>query len=192
MTTKKILEAKRPDGQPVFDFTNLEQFSAICYAIQTVDDMDVAQSILRRSHHLTTVHLSRFARAIVSSMNTLKKLTFENIMDEELADVLSGLCDELEEMVGKNVLEDLEIFVFILPETDYETGDEWGRLDEILGKSGWSALKRVSLEITIWTYGRPEDDDLERDLRALPQRQFPNLSSGKTVDFHFDVKQVFI
>ncbi|KAF8968041.1 hypothetical protein BDZ97DRAFT_1916270 [Flammula alnicola] len=192
--TKKILEAKRSDGQPIFDLTNLKQFSGHC---ETREDMNVALSIMRRSHHLTMIHLKfdeqfsffGFAGMIASSINTLKKLRLETRIDDEHVDPLSGLCDELETMAGKNVLESLEICVNVELDTYCKTGDEWGRLDKILGKSGWSALKRVSLDITIWSYARPEDDDLVRILGTLPQRQFPSLSSSKAIDFAFDVKE---
>ncbi|KAF8969233.1 hypothetical protein BDZ97DRAFT_1915577 [Flammula alnicola] len=197
--TKKILEANRLDGQPLFDFTDLREFSGDC---ETIEDMNVALSILRRNHHLTAIHLSidelsffGLAGTIAPSMKTLKKLTLENIIDDEHADPFGDLCDELEEIVGKTVLEDLELSVRIMPECR-KAGDGWGKLDKVLRKSGWSALKKVSLDIfAIYNYGPFDDhcdDDLERVLRTLPQIQFPFLSSSKTVDFYFDVIKVIM
>ncbi|KAF8968043.1 hypothetical protein BDZ97DRAFT_1800617 [Flammula alnicola] len=195
--TKKILEAKHSDGQSIFAFTNLKHFSATCHTIAAVD---IAQSLLRRTRQLTMIRLSigkqlsffGLARTIAPSINTLKKLILDIDIDSEHTDPLSGLCAELEEMAGKNVLEYLEICVDVALDQYCKTGDEWGRLDKVLSKSGWSALKRVSLDIMIGSLGRPEDDDLVWVLGTLPQRQFPILSSSKTIDFIFDVKEYWL
>ncbi|KAF8956300.1 hypothetical protein BDZ97DRAFT_1925610 [Flammula alnicola] len=156
---KKILEAKRSDGRYIFDFEHLSEFSADW----AVDNM--AQNVMRRNHYLTTIHLSvvddasfsGFARAVAPSINTLKKLILDTSINNEAEDPLFGLCDELEEMGGENVLEDMTIRVHVPSGRYCTTGDEWGKLDNVLGKSGWSALKRVSLDIGLWRFGTGPD-----------------------------------
>ncbi|KAF8968170.1 hypothetical protein BDZ97DRAFT_459281 [Flammula alnicola] len=125
-----------------------------------------------------------FAGAIALSMSTLKKVILEILVNNEHVDPLPGLCNELEEIAGKNVLEDLEICVSVQANAYSKTAEGLGRLDEVLGKSGWSALKKVSLDIYIRVPGTPYHDWV----RLSAQKQFPVLSSNKTVAFHFEVK----
>ncbi|KAF8968044.1 hypothetical protein BDZ97DRAFT_1916272 [Flammula alnicola] len=191
--TKKILEAKHSDGQSIFAFTDLKVFSADC---RTLEDMDIPQTLLRRTRQLTRIilhirHLSFFglARSIAPSINTLKKLILHINVDSEHTDPLSGLCAELEEMAGRNVLEYLEICVDVEMDMYCKTGDEWGMLDKVLSKSGWSALKRVWLDVVVRSRRRRKDDYLVGVLGTLPQRQFPILSCSKTIDFIFEARE---
>ncbi|KAF8968048.1 hypothetical protein BDZ97DRAFT_1800624 [Flammula alnicola] len=184
---KGILESRRSDGQLIFDLTNLKKITAYCYVIE---DMDVTETILRRNTHLTMIHLSvgnlvtfsGFAAMITPSINTLKKLSFE-ISVYPTDCLLAGLGNELEKMAGRNVLEDLAIRVFV----GCKIGDEWGGLDRVLSNSGWPALRRVSLQIVI--SAARESDALLQALENLPQTQLTGLSSSKTTNFDFKVKE---
>ena len=70
-------------------------------------------------------------------------------------------------------------------------GDDWCRLDEVLTRSGWFALRQVSLTIDAVDCGR-RDDELEVALHKLPQTQFPRLSTSKSVSFRFKVTTTLI
>ena len=53
------------------------------------------------------------------------------------------LCHELEKMVGQNVIERIELLIWVYPGFDCT---RWGELDDILMGSpeGWPALRKVS------------------------------------------------
>lgn len=122
------------------------------------------------------------------SMQTLKHFHLKTLFAEATGSVdpLAGLCNELEDMKNKNIIETITIGVSIDIDSDCRRGDEWGRLDTALAQPGWPKLQRVLLKIVVWSYERA-DDELERALKKLPQTQFPNLSSSKSPSFEFSV-----
>jgi hypothetical protein len=121
-------------------------------------------------------------------MQTLKHLHMRIFFDERFGgdDPLAGLCNMLDEMKNKNVIETITIGVFIGTGSDCTRGDEWGRLDAALEQPGWPKLRQVSLGIIIRRWERA-NDDLECALKQLPQTQFPKLSSSKSLSFGFSV-----
>lgn len=127
------------------------------------------------------------------SMHTLKNLhvfmTFDDRMGTD--DPLGGFPFELKAMQNHNVIETIAIQVYIEIDISrhmyFGIGDEWGRLDEALAQSGWPKLQRVSLEITVWSFFTLEGA-LQCELNELPETQFPNLSSNKSLSFEFSVE----
>ena len=134
--------------------------------------------------------LTGLAEMVAPSLQTLRDLHTIITIDDEPPksnlDPLSELRSELEELTHKNILETITIGVIVGTDSSCEQGDEWGRLDKALTRSGWSALKRVSLSIQLSSY-EVGYDELAQALRKLPETQFPRLSSSKTVEFKFVV-----
>jgi hypothetical protein len=125
-------------------------------------------------------------KILYPTMQTLKHLLMTIFFDQRTGsdDPLAGLCNMLDEMKNRNVIETITIRVFIKRDSDCTRGDEWGRLDAALAQPGWPKLRQVSLAIVIWSKERA-NDDLECALKQLPQTQFPKLSSSKSLSFTF-------
>ena len=123
-------------------------------------------------------------------MQTLKHVFVEMTIDHDDVDPLFGIPSELEAMRTKNIIETVTIEILVRLRAGYRRGDDWGhgRLDEVLTTPGWFSLKRVSMAMTIVTYGkRYEGVELEVALGMLPEMQFPRLSSSNSVSFDFEV-----
>ena len=83
----------------------------------------------------------------------LKVLDFTVSLYDEFLDLLlplplSGLCNKLEAIVGHNIMEALSFEIDVDGhETAIFVGSMIHNLEMVLVKSGWSALKRVSINI---------------------------------------------
>ena len=122
-------------------------------------------------------------------MQTLRHLDMAIHVDGLDTDPLAGIPSELEDMRNKNIIEIIIIRVRVLATGNFKRDDDWGRLDEVLARSGWFALKQVSLSIQLDISRR--DVDLEVALRKLPKTQFPRLSASKSVSFKFNFTTSF-
>ena len=75
----------------------------------------------------------------------IPELELEDDSDETYNGPLAGLCHELEKMVDQNVVETIELLMWVRPGYDCS---RWGELDDVLMGSphseGWPALKKVS------------------------------------------------
>ena len=115
-------------------------------------------------------------------MQTLGHLCISTYVDGIDVHPLASIPSELDHMRNKNIIENITIRILFL-ETRHCRGDgDWGRLDEVLTSSGWSALRQVTLTIEL-----SRVDDLEK----IPKTQFPRLSTSKSVSFKFKVTTVF-
>ena len=70
---------------------------------------------------------------------------------------------ELEDMRSNNIIENITIKLGAIVKMDEgcKLGDDWDRLDEVLMRLGWFALKRVSLIIEVYIYSRSPKKLLE-------------------------------
>ena len=129
-----------------------------------------------------------FADLLRPSMQTIKNLHVELFVRDNDDDPLFHLPSEFEVMRSKNVIESITIEVVLDTEVDCKPGNGWGRLDELFTKTGWSALKKLSVAIRIYSYGEREPPIVnESALRKLPETQFVRISSSKTISFAFEV-----
>ena len=110
------------------------------------------------------------------SIQTLRYLNIRTNVDALDLHTLAGIPSELEGMRNKSIIGNITITVMVQTGGDCRRGDDWGRLDEVLTRSGWFALKQVSLTIDM-TYFSRFDDKLEAALRKLHETQFPRLST---------------
>ena len=101
--------------------------------------------------------------------------------DETYDGPLAGLCHELEKMVGQNVVETIELLIWVYSGYDCT---RWGELDDVLMGSpeGWPALRKVSLSFNVT---KPQSSrDTDKALRELPMTK---LVESKRVQFDFRV-----
>ena len=119
-----------------------------------------------------------FAKTITEVLQTLRRLKLSiTVLSDGLGPV-EGICDWFEAISGMNKLECIEIYLDML---FYEPGDnDWCRLEEVLLKSGWSELKRVSL-----TFNDQSTTYLEVAENFDADTLFPRLSRSKQLDFQF-------
>ncbi|KAF8966544.1 hypothetical protein BDZ97DRAFT_2073981 [Flammula alnicola] len=199
MAIMKICTAQRPDGQPLIDFSSLTN---ITITLEKHDDIEASQELFKRCGQLTDVYISFWNPTLVwpgladmlrPSMQTLKHVDMAIHVNDADDDPLASLPSELEDMCNnKNIIENISILVNVATDpSDCKRGDEWGRLDTVLTRSGWPALKQISLAIEIGSY-YSDDVELEVALQKLPETQFPRLSSSKSVSFEFKVTSILV
>jgi hypothetical protein len=201
---ERIANARRSDGLPVIDPTQLTTVSVMC---NCVDDMDALRTFLKQSEQLIKIDLTSetsfsllesffnyiisvpssltfvgFGDMIAPHIRALKIISLSISVFNNRVDPLGGLPGELATMAGENVLERLKIIVNFRGRND-KSEAEWGMLDAVLTSSGWPALKAVFL--TIRLFKRNGSDVLVGSFRQLKKTQFPRLSASKSVDFRF-------
>ena len=196
--TSNLLHAKARDGRPAFDFTDLKQLSVsfshfedehnIRYLLQNAKLLEK----LRLSTERDQLTLEGLHDILSPSARTLKtlELTIPLCHDDP---PLAGLCEELEAMAGHNVLEALAFRIDI--DSD-ETADFMGsriqKMDEVLVKPGWSALKQVSFEILISCrlVSRETSAELIEASKSLPDKYLSHLSKLESVTLNCTVDLV--
>ena len=122
-------------------------------------------------------------------MQTLRHLYMAIDVDDLNLNPLAGIPSELEDMRNKNIIEIITIRVRVLAVGNFKRDDNWGRLDRVLTRSGWFALRQVSLSIELDISRRNVESEVA--LRKLPETQFPRLSASKSVSFKFNFTTSF-
>ena len=122
-----------------------------------------------------------FAKTITEVLQTLRRLNLSIVVDSfEGLGPLEGICDWFEAISGMNKLECIEIHLDVLFYKPHD--DDWRRLEEILLKSGWPELKRVSLTLT---FDDQSTTEYELAKKFDADTLFPRLSRSKQLDFQF-------
>ena len=179
LVTTRLLHAKNQDGQPAFDFTDLRRLS-ICFG----DEQNI-RYLLQNAKLLEKLHLSvgsgqsalRLYDILSSSTGTFKTLDFSvSIYNSSLP--LGRLCEGLDGMAEHNMLEALSFDILVDEgETEDFVGSQVQRVEEVLIKPGWSALRQVSFKITIACCGG-NDSELYKALllQSFPDKYLSHLS----------------
>jgi hypothetical protein len=189
LMTKKLLHAKRQDGRPAFNFMGLRR---LWISFNVFEDNNV-RYLLQIAKLLEELHLIvNLGRSIVgllslSAPRTLKLLDLTVFLyDVSVSLLLAGLCEELEAMAGHNMLEVLSLKVFV---DGYGTEDFIGPIiqdvEKELVKPGWSALRRVSIKLSI---SGEDGEKLSETLQSLPDKYLSHLSNLESVTFNFSVE----
>ena len=102
---------------------------------------------------------------------------------------LAGLCEGLEAMAGHNMLEALifDLRVDDQKETEDSIGSEVQRMEKVLLKPGWSALRQVSFKITLIQFGTPNLELHKALEKILPEKYLNHLSKLESVAFDYSV-----
>jgi len=191
LLTTNLLLAKMQDGQPAFNFMDLRQLaiSSDC----SEDEWNI-RYLLQNAKLLENLHLSvgvgwslvGLHDILSPSRSTLKVLDLRVFLFDDLP--LAGLCGELEAMAGHNVLEALSFEVLVDGD---ETKDSIGyiiqKVEKVLVKPGWSALRQVSFKLLIACCQVSKEDSakLSEALQSLPEKYLSHLSKLESVTFNF-------
>ena len=185
--TRKLLHAKRQDGQPAFNFMDLRRISATLNDFES-GDWDI-QHLLQNAELLESFFLyigqSGSIKGILSPGARILKVLDLTLMFNFLRDpFLGGICEELEALVGHNLLEtlSLKVLLFHLVTVDF-MGAIFQEVEKVLVKPGWSMLRQVSFKISI---ARLEGSrKLCELLQSLPDKYLSHLSKHKSIAFDY-------
>ena len=194
--TTKLLYAKRQDGRPAFNFIHLRRLSMSFFTHK--DELNI-RYLLQNAKLLEKLHLSvGHGRSLVQlhdilslSARSLKVLGLTVPLYDYATDLLlAGLCEELEAMAGRNMLEALFFEFQVDDEEDEEfTGLIIQKVERVLVEPGWSALRQVSFKVSI-TYcpvSGADPTELFESLQFLPDRYLSYLPELESVAFSYSV-----
>ena len=189
--TRKLLHAKRQDGQPAFNFMGLREVSM---NFEHFEDGRNIGYLLQNARLLEKLHLSvDLGWSLVNILSpstctlSLKVLDFTvPLFDESISFPLGGICEVLEAMAGHNVLEALSFEVNVDGhETENFVGSIIQNVEKVLLKPGWSALRQVSFKISIACCLSSRNAELSETLQSLPDKYLSHLSKLESVAFSF-------
>ena len=104
----------------------------------------------------------------------------------------AGLCEELEAMEGHNTLEVLSLEVLL---GSYNTEDFVGsaiqKVENILLKPGWPALRQVSFRVKLPVKQHRGNAELIKALQSLPDKYLSHLSKLESVAFNYSAYPVY-
>ena len=192
LLTTKLLNAKMQDGRPAFNFMDLRRLSTS--SIRFDDERNI-RYLLQNAKLLEKLRLSAgLGRSFVGlhdnlspSARTLKVLDLA-VSLHSVPPPLAGLCEELEAMAGYNILEVLSFEVMVDGhETEEFIGSTIQKVEEVLVKPGWSALRQVSFKVSIACCMVPKEDSakLSEALQSLPDKYLSHLSNLESVAFNY-------
>ena len=188
LLTTKLLLAETQDGQPAFNFMDLRQLS-ISSSCSFEDEWNF-RYFLQNTPLLEKLHLSVASEegfeglhdVLSPSARTLKEFDF-TISLYSIPQPLTGLCEELEAMAGNNVLEAVSFEVLIDGgETEDLIGSTFRKLEEVLVKPGWSALRQVSFKVSVASWRT----ELCEALQSLPDNYLSHFSKLGSVAFNYE------
>ena len=191
LLTTKLLHAKGQDGRPAFNFIDLKRLSISSTCFE--DEWNI-RYLLQNAKLLEKLHLSvglgwslvGLHDILSPNASTLKVLDLTVSLYDDLP--LAGLCDELEAMAGHNVLESLSFEVQVDgDETVDSIGSIIQKVEKVLIKPGWSALRQVffKLSIACCQVSKEDSAELSEALQSLPNKYLSHLSKLESVAFNF-------
>ena len=187
--TMKLLDVNGQDGRPVFNFTDLRQFSMS--RIRSEEDKRIIQCLLEKAKLLERLHLSvDFGQTLVgvlsTSARTLKVLDLTvPFYSDRVVPPLAGLCEELEAMEGYNTLEVLSFEVILIYRHTFDSiGSTIQEVESVLVKPGWPSLRQVSFKLAVKEAGW-EYRELTEALQSLPDKYLSRLSKLESVAFSY-------
>ena len=201
--TRKLLRAKMQDGRPALNLMNLRRLSL--YANQFEEDTWHYRYLLQNAKLLEELRLPNGLGGSIVGLHDILSPTARTLKVLYLTTPLHcvsllrppiRVCEELEAMAGHNVLETLTYTINV---GGYETEDEIGpifqKVEEVLIKPGWSALKQVSFKVEIAHCLAPKENiaKLSEALQPLPDKYLSHLS--KQLEFNYStyvVKPEFV
>ena len=192
LMAKQLLLAKGQDGLPAFNFIDLIGLSMPFER----DDRNI-RYILQNTRLLEKLHLRIGSdRSLVElheilspSARTLKVLDLTVFLYGGGSVFLGGICEELEALAGQNMLEALSLRV--IADSYYETADFIGstiqKVEGVLVKPGWSALRKVSFKLEVGCVSS-ERAKFSESLQSLPDKYLSHLSKLDSVAFNYSVE----
>ena len=197
--TTKLLHAERvQDGQPAFNFLDLRRLSIF---LTCPEDESNFRYLLQNATLLEKLHLSVAYDGSFVGLHDVLSPSARTLKDLDLTVYLTsfprpvaGLCEELEAMAAaghnnnnNNMVEALscEFIADGGSETEDLIGSIIQKVEEALVKPGWSALRRVSFEVSIPVW-RDSEKGLTEALQSLPDKYLSHLPKLESVAFNYE------
>jgi len=192
LQTIRLLDVKGQDGRPAFNFMDLRQLSV---SFVYFEERRSVQYLLENAKLLERLHLSVACRLSIvgvlsSGARTLNVLDLTVSLYHHVVHPLAGLCEELEAMAGHNALEAISCNIRV--DSHHDTEDSIGsairKVENILVKPGWSALRQVSFKLLV---DRPVGSaELTEALQSLPDKYLSHLPKLDSVAFNYSAYAV--
>ena len=193
--TTKLLRAKLRDGRPAFNFMDLRRFSTY---IGRIEDEQNVRYLLQNAMLLEKLRLSSVARGhsleglLSPSARNLKVLDLSVPLWDGNSIFLGGTCEGLEALAGHNMLEAFKLCVGINSDvTEGFIGSILQKVENILVKPGWSALRRVSFKVQIirrYQENATRLCEALQSLQSLPDKYFSHLSKLESLTFNYQTE----
>ena len=189
LPTMKLLNAKLQDGRPAFNFMDLGRLSL---SFVESEDEQIIRYLLQNAQSLEELHLSVDCRRNLVGLlspsarsGTLKVLDLTVFLYRFCTPPLAGLCEEFEAMSGRNKVEALFFEVKVdAHESEDFIGSVIQKVEEVLVRPGWSALKQVSFKISCLSRANRAKAEA---LRYLPDEYLRRLSKLQSIAFTYSV-----
>ena len=185
--TTLLLRAKRQDGQPAFNITNLRRLSSCLGDKQNLRYLLQNAKLLERLH--LTVGVNQSLEGLLSessSARTLKVLGFSVLIlfSSYFPQPLEGVFEELEALAGNNVLEAISFEIDVYGnEAEDAIGSLIQNVKKLVATPGWPALRQVSFEVRICVVA--VGAELSEALQSLFDRYSSHSSKLESVAFNF-------
>uniref|UniRef100_A0A8H7XND0 F-box domain-containing protein n=1 Tax=Psilocybe cubensis TaxID=181762 RepID=A0A8H7XND0_PSICU len=132
-----------------------------------------------------------FISLLMGSSKTLKRLTLEPshiTLTRNYYNLLTSIGEVLKKLSGQNIISTLNIELYAIfgPEPESTIGEEWNIFDQVLLTPGWSSLREFNLTIE-----DSRGEIIMRALRSLHQTYLHGLATSETVNFNFEVVDIF-
>jgi hypothetical protein len=187
LLTRKLLRAETQDGQPAFNLMDLRRLSIS--SIHLFKDDWSLQHLLQNASLLEKLHLTVATGANLEGLHDILSPTLKEL--DLIVSFYSisrplGLCEELEAMAGNNMLESFSLEILAeIRETEDFIGSTFQKVEGILAKPGWSALRQVSFKVTIASW-RNDVSEILPLLQSLPDRYLSHLSKLGSIAFNYE------
>lgn len=137
-------------------------------------------------------NLLGLAEMVSLSAHNLRTLEFTGPLKSKPNDLmLVGLCEELEILARYNVLEILNLQIIVDGcESKTFVVATFRRLEEVLMSTGWSALKRVEVEVVVKCCNATKGAQM-LNLASVPELYLSRLSSWGILVYKFQPKLVY-
>ena len=194
--TETLLHAQGQDGQPAFNFMDLRQLyiclgdeQNIRYLLQNaklLEELHLSTAEFGADHCLDGLHDILSVSAGILKVLDLSLLLYEK-SDGIINLPFEELCEELEAMAGRNVLEVLSLEVKLYrDETADDIGSMFQNVEKVLVNPGWSSLRQVSFKVPIRYWLVKDSAELAEELQSLlPDKYLSRLSKLESVAFNF-------
>ncbi|EDR03154.1 uncharacterized protein LACBIDRAFT_307675 [Laccaria bicolor S238N-H82] len=199
---RALVRDRTSTDSPAVDFSSLHSLNSISLCL--ADEVAAFKEVMKVSPNLKYLQceVDREVPSSLAACRSLKTLVPLFEIGNESQDPLLGLPDVLSEMSADNVLEELLIHAYVQCYTSCRTDAIWGRLDDVLSRSAFQSLHRVSLKIIVWVddlFFRAEELEerqlgerhrkaLKEELEKIGDSQFTWLKSH--VKFDFSVRTI--
>ena len=176
------------DGQPAFNLMDLRRLtlSSVWF-----DDEENLRYLLQNAKSLEKLHLYiahenlwGLHDILSLSPRTLKVFDLSLSLSYAVCLALTGPGGDFETMAGRNMLEALFCELQVDGNASVDAlGSILRRVEEVLMKPGWPALRQVSFNVEILPLG--DSVSLSEALQSLPDKYLSHLPKHESIAFNF-------